>query len=120
MDWESDALRAYMLDKAGTTEETPFGPDALVFKVCGKMFGLLAWKTEPLRISLKCDPQQALVLRDCFEAVKPGYHLNKKHWNTITLDNSIPAEEIFGMMDDSYQLVVKGLRKADREALQQQ
>ena len=117
---ELAALRAYLLDKAGTTEETPFGPEALVFKVCGKMFALVAWQSKPLHISLKCDPQQALVLRECFDAVKPGYHLNKKHWNTITLDDSIPAEEIAGMIDDSYQLVVKGLKKAEREALQQQ
>jgi predicted DNA-binding protein (MmcQ/YjbR family) len=114
---ELEPLRAYLLAKPGAAEERPFGPDALVFKVMGKMFALVAWQAQPLTISLKCDPHLAEMLRTTYGAVRPGYHLNKRHWNTVTLDRSIPAEEIREMIDNSYALVVKGLKKADREKL---
>jgi predicted DNA-binding protein (MmcQ/YjbR family) len=114
---ELEPLRAYLLDKPGATEERPFGPDALVFKVMGKMFALVAWQAQPLTISLKCDPGLAEMLRTTYGAVRPGYHLNKRHWNTVTLDDSIPQDEIREMIDNSYTLVVKGLTKADREKL---
>jgi predicted DNA-binding protein (MmcQ/YjbR family) len=110
-------LRNYLLSKEGTTEELPFGPDALVFKVMGKIFAIVAYQDNPLRISLKCEPEHAEALRAMYRAVTPGYHLNKNHWNTVFLDNSIPAEEIFQMIDDSYQLVVKTLKNADRAKL---
>jgi predicted DNA-binding protein (MmcQ/YjbR family) len=116
---ELEFVRSYLLKKKGATEELPFGPEALVFKVMGKMFALLAWQQNPLQISLKCDPDHALALRDIYEAVQPGYHMSKKHWNTITLDGSIPEDETVKMIDDSYRLVVKGLKKADRERLQE-
>lgn len=112
-------LQTYLLAKKGTTEETPFGPEALVYKVMGKMFALVAWEADPLTISLKCEPGQALFLRDLYPAVRPGYHLNKTHWNTVTLDGSIPEPEIWGMIDDSYTLVVSSLTRAAREALAQ-
>lgn len=111
------ALRAYLLAGVGRTEESPFGPDSLVFKIMGKMFALVAWEAVPLRITLKCDPEVALELRDRYAAVTPGYYMNKQHWNTITLDGSIPEDEIRTMIDASYALVVKGLPKAVREAL---
>ncbi len=114
---ELEALRVYLLAKKGTTEERPFGPQALVYKVMGKMFALVAWQEEPLDISLKCDPDEALFLRDMYTAVRPGYHMNKKHWNTVTLDGSIPQKELLRMIDDSYTLVVKGLTKAQRQKL---
>lgn len=117
---ELESLRAYLLAKRATTEEQPFGPDALVFKVVGKMFALVVWQTVPLRISLKCEPHLAEMLRTTYAAVLPGYHLNKQHWNTVILDGSIAEEEIREMIDASYALVVKGLKKADREQLQQQ
>ena len=82
---ELKALRTYLMEKAGTTEETPFGPEALVYKVVGKMFALVAWEDDPLSITLKCEPGQALLLRDVYPAVRPGYHMNKTHWNTIIL-----------------------------------
>ena len=110
-------LRKFLLKKKGTTEETPFGPEALVYKVMGKMFALIAWEENPLRISLKCDPDFALALRDKYPAVIPGYHMNKRHWNTIILDGSVPEEEVLGMIDDSYALVVKKLKKVDKEKL---
>ena len=112
-----ETLRDYLLQKKSTTEEMPFGPEALVFKVAGKMFALVAWQETPLKISLKCDPMEALFLRDMYTAVTPGYHLNKRHWNTITLDGSVPEAELRRMIDDSYVLVVQGLKKAERDAL---
>ena len=107
-------LKQYLLDKKGTTEEIPFGPQALVYKVMGKMFALVAWDETPLRISLKCDPLRALELRFEFEAVRGAYHMNKKHWNMVDLDTSVPMPEVLEMIDDSYDLVVKGLSKVKR------
>jgi predicted DNA-binding protein (MmcQ/YjbR family) len=112
-------LQTYLLTKKATTEETPFGPEALVFKVMGKMFALVAWEAEPLTITLKCEPGQALFLRDVYPAVKPGHYMNKDHWNTVTIDGSIPEPELWGMIDDSYELVVKGLPRAARDELAQ-
>jgi len=114
-----ETVRTYLLTKKGTLEETPFGPQALVFKVIGKMFALVAWEEVPLRITLKCDPDLALTLRTQYKAIQPGYYMNKKHWNTITLDGTISDEQILGMIDSSYDLVVKGLKKADRQKLKQ-
>ena len=113
-----ESLRKYLVEKKDVTEELPFGPEALVFKVMGKMFALIAWEETPLRITLKCEPEHALALREIYDAVKPGYHMNKEHWNTITLDDSIPEEQILEMIDDSYLMVVKKLKKADRQKLQ--
>lgn len=109
MDFE--ILRKYLADKPGATEDFPFGPSAMVFKVSGKMFALIAVQDTPLRINLKCDPDLALHLRAIYSAVQPGYHMNKKHWNTITLDGSLPNEEILTMIDESYDLVAKKLGK---------
>ena len=117
MDYET--LQAYLLAKKGVTEQRPFGPDVAVFKVMGKMYALVPDDT-PLRMSLKCDPDEALFLRDMYTAVQPGYHLNKKHWNTITIDGSIADDILHRMIDDSYNLVVKGLKKADRDQLKSQ
>lgn len=114
---ELSELTAYLLTKRGAAEETPFGPEALVYKVMGKMFALVAWQSEPLTVTLKCEPGQALFLRDVYAAVKPGYHMNKTHWNTITLDGTVPQDELLGMIDDSYDLVVKSLTRAQRNAL---
>ncbi len=110
-------LTTQLLSKKGATEETPFGPEALVYKVMGKMFALVAWEGDPLSVTLKCDPGQALLLRDVYPAVQPGYHMNKTHWNTVTIDGTIPDAELMGMIDDSYELVVKSLTRAKRETL---
>lgn len=115
---EFDTLRAYLLQKKGATEEQPFGPQVLVFKVMGKMFAFVAWEETPLALTLKCDPVDAIVLRKQYQAVQPGYHMNKKHWNTVTLDGTVPDDEILEMIDDSYRLVVRKLKKALREELQ--
>lgn len=111
------ALVDYLLSKPGTTEEIPFGPDTLVYKVMGKLFALMPAEGEPLTINLKCEPGQAMFLRDLYPAVRPGYHMNKKHWNTVTIDGSIPEGELLGMIDDSYDLVVAGLSREARDRL---
>jgi predicted DNA-binding protein (MmcQ/YjbR family) len=107
----SESFRAHCLGKPTATEGTPFGPDNIVFKVKGKMFALLAFEEVPPRANLKCDPDLALELRDRYEQVEPGYHMNKKHWNTIVLDGVIPDGEIRKMIDHSYDLVVASLPK---------
>ena len=115
MDLES--FREYCLAKSGATEGTPFGEDCLVFKVGGKMFGLVALDEIPATANLKCDPDLALELRDRYEQVRPGYHMNKKHWNTVEIEGGIPAAEIRKMIDHSYELVVGSLPKAKRAKL---
>lgn len=112
-----DELRKYLLEKPGAGEERPFGPDALVYKVMGKMFALVPVQAEKLYVTLKCDPGLAVHLRNVYDFVKPGYHMNKKHWNSVYLDRSAPEDIVREMIDDSYKLVVKGLKKADREKL---
>ncbi len=115
---ELDQLTHILLSKPGAVEERLFGPDTLVYKVMGKMFALVGWTESPLRVNLKCDPDEALLLRQLYPgAVIPGYHMNKRHWNTVILDGRVPDQEVEAMIDDSYALVVRGLRKADREAL---
>lgn len=119
-----DARRAreYLLDRPDAWEDYPFGPDVAVFKISSRMFATLGEggpqpERQVDRVNLKCDPQEALFLRDMFDAVKPGYHMNKNHWNTVILDGSVPAFELERMMDRSYALVVGGLRKTERERL---
>ncbi len=109
-------LRDYCLGKKGVTEELPFDEDTLVFKVKGKMF-LLTDLEDPTSVNLKCDPLKAVELREQFPAVIPGWHMNKKHWNTVLLDGSIPDEMIFRWIDDSYELVVAKLTRKEREDL---
>lgn len=113
---DRQGLYDYIMGKKGAFEDRPFGPDTAVFKVMGKMFALIP-DGKPLQMNLKCDPDEAVFLRQMYAAVQPGYHMNKRHWNTVTVDGTIPDEEIRQMVDSSYNLVVKGLKKADREAL---
>lgn len=112
-----ERLRTYCLQKKGATEDLPFGDDVLVFKVMGKMFALTNPEGLPLTVNLKCDPARALELRASHEAVQPGYHMNKKHWNTVYLDGSLSDTEICALIDHSYDLVVQGLKRADRAQL---
>ncbi len=107
-------LKSYLLQKTGAIEEFPFDAVTLVFKVSGKMFALVGLNNDPLRLNLKCDQAKAEVLREIYPAIEPGYHMNKHHWNTITLDDSIADVEIFSMIDDSYALVIQGLPKSKR------
>jgi len=112
-----EVLKSYLKNKPGSTEDYPFGPDTLVYKVMGKMFALFGEDDSPIRMNLKCDPNEAIILRDMYESVIPGYHMNKEHWNTVILDNTIPVSEIHKMIDESYILVVKSLKKSDREKI---
>ena len=114
---EFKALRKYLKNKKGCTEELPFGPEVLVYKVMGKMFALVAQEENPLRLNVKSDPELSEHLRRAYEAIQPAYHMNKKHWNSIILNGSVPEEQIRSFIDDSYNLVVKGLRKKERENL---
>lgn len=112
------AVKQYLLSKPEAVEEYPFGPDAMVMKVQQKVFALCLVRDGQNAINLKCDPEEARQLRDIFSAVSAGYHMNKRHWNTVLLDGSLPMGEIERMIDNSYGLVVKGLKKADREGLE--
>jgi len=112
-----ELLRKYCLNKPWATEDMPFGEDVLVFRVGGKMFALVALDEVPSRVNLKCDPDLALDLRDRYEQVTPGYHMNKKHWNTVEIDGGIPITDLRKMIDHSYELVTKSLSKADRKKL---
>ena len=114
--------REYLLSKPEAIEDFPFGPDVAVFKICQKMFAAMGTEKNEQgqpegRLNLKCEPTQALMLREIFSAVVPGYHMNKKHWNTVILDGSVPQGELKRMVDHSYALVVKGLPKAKRQGL---
>jgi predicted DNA-binding protein (MmcQ/YjbR family) len=112
-----EQFREYCLSKPHVTEGTPFGEDVLVFKVAGKMFALAPLDQVPATANLKCDPDLALELRDRYEQVRPGYHMNKKHWNTVEIDSQISEAELCKMIDHSYELVVKSLPKAERAKL---
>ena len=107
-------FREYCLSKPSATESTPFGPDVLVFKVGGKMFALASLDEVPARANLKCDPDLALELRDRYEQVRPGYHMNKKHWNTLDIEAGIPEPELRKMIDHSYELVARSLSRVKR------
>jgi predicted DNA-binding protein (MmcQ/YjbR family) len=110
-------LRDHCLSFIGAEETFPFGPEVSVFKVAGKIFALSQLGADSLRVSLKCEPQIAEALRHAHPAVLPGYHLNKRHWNTVIIDGSLRDGAIRNMIEDSYDLVVSKLPRAQREAL---
>jgi predicted DNA-binding protein (MmcQ/YjbR family) len=110
-------LRRWCLQHAGAVEEFPFGPEHSVFKVAGKMFALSALDRAPLEVSVKCEPELAAQLRLTYLAIRPGYHLNKRHWNTITLDGSLPDQLVRDLIEDSYDLVVSALPRRVRQEL---
>lgn len=114
---DKNSARQYLLNQPSAFEDFPFGADVAVFKVKGKMFATLSHKDGVDNMNLKCDPEHALELRDIFSAVIPGYHMNKKHWNTVLLDGSIPSGEIERMIDMSFRLVIKGLPKREQASL---
>jgi predicted DNA-binding protein (MmcQ/YjbR family) len=106
-------LRAFCLEFNAAVEEFPFGPETSVFKVLGKLFALSALEAEPLRVNLKCEPEIAVQLRADHPAVVPGYHMNKRHWNTVTV-GELPDRKVRELVEDSYDLVVAGLPRAER------
>ena len=110
-----EQLREYCLAKTGTEEGLPFGPDTLVYKVEGKVFLLTGLDNEEFRFNVKCHPDKAMELREQFSCVVPGYHMNKKHWNTIVVDGTVSSKQLKEWIDHSYELVVKSLPKKIRE-----
>lgn len=108
---------AYCLSLPGVEETTPFGPDVIVYKVGGKMFSLAIPEEVPPRVNLKCDPERALELRDRYEEITPGYHMSKKHWNTLNLGGRLPNALVRELIQHSYDLVVASLPKKTRERL---
>ncbi|WP_327323528.1 MmcQ/YjbR family DNA-binding protein [Streptomyces sp. NBC_01210] len=110
---KAQELRAFCLEFNAAVEEFPFGPETSVFKVLGKLFALSALDARPLRVNLKCEPEIAVQLRTDHAAIAPGYHMNKRHWNTVTV-GELPDRMVRELIEDSYDLVVAGLPKADR------
>ena len=111
------ALRKLCLSFPGAVETFPFGPEHSVFKVEGKLFAISALARSPLQVSLKCEPELALALRASYPCVAPGWHLNKRHWNTVTLDGSLPDELVRDMVEDSYDLIVARMPRVVRARL---
>ncbi|WP_132213839.1 MmcQ/YjbR family DNA-binding protein [Mariniflexile fucanivorans] len=116
-----EQLHQYCLNKKGVTEDFPFDEDTLVFKVLGKMFaliGLKKWESGEKAINLKCDPDYAEELRAAYSSIQPGYHMSKKHWNTISIqENELEPKFILELIDHSYEMVVKGMPKKMRDTL---
>ena len=112
-----EQISEYCLSKKGTSEDFPFDEETLVFKVMGKMFALIPLERIPLQINLKCNPDLVIELRERYEAVQPGYHMNKNHWNTVLIDGSLSKDLILEWIDKSYDLVVSGLKKSEKEKL---
>ncbi|BDI30641.1 hypothetical protein CCAX7_26920 [Capsulimonas corticalis] len=115
MDWKT--LQEYLSSRPHAVEQYPFRPETAVHKVGGKIFAITYWEASPLTIALKCDPDQAIALRHEFAAIRPGYHLNKRHWNTVILDGTVPTDFVYDLIEHSYELVYKSLTKAIRESL---
>lgn len=113
-----DELQNYCLSLTSATEDFPFGPQAAVYKVRGKMFAILPVSESPQTISLKCDPIEVPLLREKYEAVNGGYHLNKTHWNTVTINSDLPDKQVIEMVEDSYLLVRQKLTKKVQKELE--
>ncbi len=110
-------IREYCIAKLGVEETTPFGPDTIVYKVIGKAFLITGFENNPVQFNVKCDPEKAIDLRERYNFVLPGYHMNKKHWNTIVVDGSVSIQLLKEWIDHSYQLVIESLPKKEREKL---
>jgi predicted DNA-binding protein (MmcQ/YjbR family) len=114
---QRDRVMAACATKPGSAEDYPFGDEVAVFKVAGKMFALVSLGPAPGSVSLKCDPGLAAGLRGRYPAITAGYHLSKRHWNTVTLDGSVPEEEVLELAGHSYDLVLAGLTRTQRNEL---
>lgn len=113
-----EAFHAYCMAKKGVEETFPFGEQTLVFKVMGKMFALTGLDDDVFKVNLKCDPDRSVQLREAYPEIRPGWHMNKTHWNTVEFEGDLPEDLLKELIDLSYDLVVKSLRKKDREALE--
>lgn len=112
-----EEFRVYCLSKPKVTEEFPFDETTLVFKVCGKIFALTGLESIEFKVNLKCDPDKAVELRETYESITAGFHMNKKHWNTVTVDGSFSEIVFRELIDHSYEMVVKGLPKKIQDQL---
>lgn len=112
-----EEFHAYCLSKKRVEETFPFDEVTLVFKVMGKVFAITGLDNEIFEVNLKCDPEYSIELREEYEAVRPGFHMNKNHWNTVQFEEDLDDKFLYELIDHSYDLVVKGLKKADREFL---
>lgn len=111
-------IRNYCMKKPGSSEDFPFDFDVLAIRLSGKIYLLTDIKVSPLKINLKCDPEKTLYLREKYkDIILPGHHMNKKHWNTVIINGSIPENEIYKMIDESYSLVYKGLNRGQQEQI---
>ena len=117
MKTEIQSIHKYCLKKKGTSESYPFGEGVLVYKVLDKMFALITEETDPLVLKLKCDPEDSEALRTQYQAITPADHMNKKHWIDLLLDGSLSPSLVFELIDHSYDLVVKKMRKSDQDKL---
>jgi len=109
-----EQFREFCLDKKGVSESFPFNEDALVFKVLNKMFALTSLSSEEFKVSLKCDPDKAILLRDEFESIIPAFHMNKKHWNAVNAETLQNSDLFIELINHSYDMVIKGMTKKDR------
>lgn len=114
---DAETVREHCLSLTSVTEDAPFGPDVLAFRIGGKIFLLLSLDTVPTQFNAKCDPERAIELRESHSAIRPGYHMNKRHWNTIVLDGTLPSALVRDMIDASFALVAGSLSKKQRAAL---
>ena len=114
---ELESLKGHLLSHPGATEGAAFGPEHLTYKVMGKLFAVVSWDEDPMRISLKGEPTEVEALRRVFPAVQPPPYFNKRHWNLVILDGSVPEPEFLAMINESYRLVVKGLTRKQRQEL---
>ena len=112
-----EELRDYCMSLKAVEETLPFGPETLVFKIMGKAFLLTGFEANPIQFNVKCDPEKAIELRDRYSCVLPGYHMNKKHWNTIVADGSVSNKQLKEWIFDSYNLVISGLTKIQQKKL---
>jgi predicted DNA-binding protein (MmcQ/YjbR family) len=112
-----EQFREYCLAKKASSEDFPFGPENLVLKVGGKIFAITGLDSDQFSVNLKCDPERAVELREQYPEIQPGWHMSKKHWNTVDFEGSLNGAMLRELIDHSYDLVVKSLKKADREAL---
>ena len=110
-----EEFRVYCLAKEGVTEEFPFDETTLVFKVAGKIFAITGLDDPEFKVNLKCDPDRSVLLREEYESIRPGWHMNKRHWNTVHVDGSFPDRLFIEMIDHSYDLVVQGLPRKLRD-----
>ena len=110
-----EEFRVYCLAKEGVTEEFPFDETTLVFKVAGKIFAITGLDDPEFKVNLKCDPDRSVLLREEYESIRPGWHMNKRHWNTVYVDGSFPDRLFIELIDHSYDLVVKGLPRKLRD-----